>query len=94
MHSVPTQHSRAQRMKRAEPKSFHWPAKNRANALAHLLGGLVGESYGEHLARVRTAGKQNMGETRGEYACLSCARASQNKKRPLHRFDCFALLGV
>ena len=81
-------------MECAEPKPFHRPAKDRANALAHFLGGLVGEGYGEHLARVGAAREQDMGKTGSQDARFACARASKHKQRPIHRLDGFALLGV
>jgi hypothetical protein len=66
-------------MECTELKPFHGPAKDRANALAHFLGGLVGEGHGEHLARIGVASEQDMGKTGRKYARLARTRASQHK---------------
>ena len=46
---VPAQHSRAERMERAEPEPLRRPRQQCADTLTHLAGGAVGECHREHL---------------------------------------------
>ena len=65
-----------------------------ADALLHLAGRLVGEGDGEDLAGPGLAGRQDMGEARGQHARLAGAGAGQHQQRAIDRLDRGALLGV
>ena len=62
---MPAQHAGAESVERAEPEAFDGLLQDRADALAHLAGRLVGEGDGEDLAGKGAVSEQDMGEPRG-----------------------------
>ena len=67
------------------------PADQRADPLAHLLGGLVGEGDREDLVRPRPAGGQKPGDAVGQDPGLARARPGQHQQRALAVGDGLAL---
>ena len=88
------QHAGAQGVEGAEPQALRRAAQQVADALPHLLRGLVGERHRQHLARCRLALQQDMGEARRQHAGLAGAGAGQHQHGAVHGLHRFALLGV
>jgi len=69
-------------------------ADQRADALAHLAGGLVGEGDGEDLAGPRLAGGKNVGDACGQHPRLAGPRPGEHQHRSVQGLDRLALLRV
>jgi hypothetical protein len=69
-------------------------ADEKADALLHLAGGLVGEGDGEDLARPGEAEREDVGDAGGQHAGLAGAGAGQHEDGALGRLDGAALLLV
>ena len=91
---VTSQHARAERVEGTEPQSLDRPADDGADPFAHLPRGLVGECHRQDLARVGTAGQQDMSEACGQHAGLAGPRAGEDEKGTIHRLDSFPLFGI
>ena len=91
---VAAQHAGAERVERAEPEALGGAPDDGGDALAHFARRLVGEGDGEHLARVRAAGQQDVREPGGQHARLAGAGAGEHQQRPIDGLDGFALFGI
>ena len=82
-------------MEGAEPRhALDDLADHAADALLHLARRLVGEGDREDLGRARAAGRQDVGDARGEHARLAGAGAREHQHRTIQRHHRFALLRV
>ena len=85
----------ADRMEGAEPRhALDDLADHAADALLHLARRLVGEGDREDLARAGAAGRQDVGDARGQHAGLAGAGAREHQHRTVERHHRFALLRV
>ena len=69
-------------------------AKQAADALAHLAGGLVRERHGENLARIDALDVDQARDARREHARLAGTRAGEHEQRTVHVQHRFALRGI
>ena len=80
-----------------EGRDPHAPAvavEQGADAVAHLLGGLVGEGHGEHLVERRVPLLDEVGDAMRDDARLARAGAGENQQRAIDVLDGAALLGI
>ena len=92
---VPAQDLRAYGMEGAEPgHALHHLSDHGPDAKLHLAGGLVGEGDGQDIAGACAAGREDVGDARGEDARFPGPRAGQHQHRPFERFDREALLRI
>ncbi len=70
------------------------PVHDLADALAHLVGGLVGEGDGGDVARRIAAFLDEVGQLVGDDARLAAARTGQHQQGAIEIFYCFALRGI
>ena len=87
------EHARGDRVEGAEPRhaldraaARCWPTRS-----LHFARGLVGEGDGEDLAGPGLAGRDQMGEARGQRGGLAGARAGEHQDRALGRQHGLAL---
>ncbi len=81
-------------MEGADPHAARAVGKKRAQALAHLGGGLVGEGDGQDLPGADALVGDHVGDAHGEDARLSGTGAREHEERPARGLDGLALGGV
>ena len=69
-------------------------ARQRGDALPHLLGRLVGEGDGEHLVRARQPLLHGVRDPVRDDACLAGAGAGENQHRTVGVHHGLALFGI
>ena len=89
-----SQQSRAERVERRDPHIPGIGADQLADALAHLLGGLVGEGHRQHFERPREPASNQVRNAIRNDARLPRPRPSQDQQRPVGVQHRLALLGV
>ena len=77
------QDARAGGVEGHQPHPARAVAEQPLDALAHLLGRLVGEGDRQDLARLRLVGVDQVGDAVGEHARLAGARPREDQQRPL-----------
>ena len=91
---VLTQESAAEGVKGAEHDFFSPTSGDHArDALAHFIGGLVGEGHGQDVLR-RNAFIHHVGDARGDSARFTRACTGEDEQGTLDGFDSFPLLGI
>ena len=73
----------AQGVEGRDPQAAVAGAEQRADALAHLLGGLVGEGDRQHLARAREAAADQVRDAVRDDAGLAGPRAREDQQGPV-----------
>jgi len=84
----------AQAMKGANPHAAHIDRQHAGEARHHLLGGLVGESHGQHAAGCHLPGLQQPGNAGGQHPGLAGAGPGQNQGMLGRQRHSRTLLGV
>ena len=92
--AIGAQHPHAHRVEREHPHRAHARSDERAEPLAHLGGGLVGEGDGEYLGGADAQVAHEVGDAEGQHARLARAGAREHQKRAVDGLDGFALRGV
>ena len=93
--SVATQDLGADGVEGAEPGHALAPRPHeRADALLHLAGGLVGEGDRQQLLRPRPARRDDMGDAGGQHTRLARARTRQHQHRAIHGLHRLTLFRV
>ena len=86
--------ARAHRVERRHPRARRRVAEQRRHALLHLLGRLVREGDRDHLAGVRVAGADEVGDAVGDDARLARPGAGEDEQRAVDLQHGLALFGV
>ena len=92
--AVGAQHPHAHRVEGEHPHRAHARPAERAQPLAHLGGGLVGEGDGEYLGGADAQVADEVGDAEGQHARLARAGACEHQKRAVDGLDGQSLRGV
>ena len=84
----------AQPVEGTHPHAAHGDRQHRAQPREHFLGGLVGESHGQHAAWRELPGLDQPGDAGGQHARLARAGTGQDQRRTRRQRDRGELLGV
>ncbi len=84
----------AERVEGRDPHALAVALEQRAHAVAHLFGSLVGEGHRQHLIERCVALLDEMGDAVRDDARLTGAGAGQDEQRPVDVLDGRALFGV
>ena len=89
--AILSQRAGAEGVERAHGESGRLVGSNILYPGSHLAGGFVGEGNGGDPSGRHANDIQEIGYPRGYQPGLSAARTSDDQKRPVNGFDCFAL---
>ena len=88
------QHAVAQSVERADPHAARVDRQHRRQARHHLLRRLVGERHRKDAGGRDLSAADQVGDARGQHACLAAARPGEDQRGLVRQRDGLALFGI
>src|SRR5262245_2767653 len=94
MRCLPAKQARAERMERRDPHAAAINAKQRFDARAHLLRGLVGEGDGQQAIWLAERFADQVSDAMSDHAGLAGSSTGKNQQRPFTMKNGFLLFRI